>query len=604
MHLIRRSWLMSQPQCTKMRDRKQAIPLGDAGKELSVGGDVLVKWKSNQKTHFDEAASIFINEADNSVWLRAECLKYIVEKQSGDQSILVFVCDHSGGEIAITIAVVEEVLLGADEKADDTARFENYDIPPTSMTTIETEAIVRKIVLRLNKNDPDLISDNASRFLAAPHVVVPLFTHVMHLTSEENIKFPIRVKKLADQLRVLLTEEPKSRIHIRRIEKSHEKTWAKHKCKRIAFIDGGAARISGLPGAEPIALRVGAYIVEPGNRNIETRESWKMWPFIVADMIEPRDIEHDINEGEVPDQKRLAEAARYIAEGLSTLRVLTTEQNLELALLHGPLINQFVTYSEGTPYFLPCLAEDFLANYGITESAVAAAIGRIERVPRIRGRRVWNQFMAVYAVVINRLIESDIPAVGVVERTGGRWLALDILRHFSAESIITDSYRKTVEGILDEYDITDDFLFGCILREGEYISPPARVTKNPINRAWERWRDVVKEYKQPRATILKTEETTFPFRIEMNNKAAENEAEIIDLIYHTSRLLPRYAFPVGLDIVDKYAKIPDWLTKGVSANLSAAVLSKALATGDKNLVAQLRKFLMHTPRDFFFRPKA
>jgi hypothetical protein len=89
----------------------------------------------------------------------------------------------------------------------------------------------------------------------------------------------------------------------------------------------------------------------------------------------------------------------------------------------------------------------------------------------------------------------------------------------------------------------------------------------------------------------------------MNNVAAKEFGTLVDLMYHTAKLLPRYAFPVGLDIADKYAKIPDWIAKGISAELSGVILRRALRTGDPHLVAQVRQLLARGSRDFFFRPE-
>ena len=32
-------------------------------------------------------------------------------------------------------------------------------------------------------------------------------------------------------------------------------------------------------------------------------------------------------------------------------------------------------------------------------------------------------------------------------------------------------------------------------------------------------------------------------------------------VYLYSRLLPNYGFPVGLDIADKFAHVPNWMTR-------------------------------------------
>jgi len=113
----------------------------------------------------------------------------------------------------------------------------------------------------------------------------------------------------------------------------------------------------------------------------------------------------------------------------------------------------------------------------------------------------------------------------------------------------------------------------------------------------------VRQYPAPHATVIKTSASTFPYRVEMNPAGLSNSDRLLRLLYHTSRLLPRYAFPVGLDIVDKYAKVRDWLSRGVSGRISAEVLRRALNTGDPKIVAQIRQFLARGPRDFFYRPQ-
>jgi hypothetical protein len=39
---------------------------------------------------------------------------------------------------------------------------------------------------------------------------------------------------------------------------------------------------------------------------------------------------------------------------------------------------------------------------------------------------------------------------------------------------------------------------------------------------------------------------------------------IMQHVYLYARLLPGYGFPIGLDIADKYAHIPAWLTEAYS----------------------------------------
>lgn len=81
----------------------------------------------------------------------------------------------------------------------------------------------------------------------------------------------------------------------------------------------------------------------------------------------------------------------------------------------------------------------------------------------------------------------------------------------------------------------------------------------------------------------------------------------LDLILHTSRLLPSYGFPVGLDIVDKFAKVPARMSRGVKGQGSRcrrsvdnddyrAVLGQLCRTGARSvdqclLAANLRLHL-------------
>jgi hypothetical protein len=211
--------------------------------------------------------------------------------------------------------------------------------------------------------------------------------------------------------------------------------------------------------------------------------------------------------------------------------------------------------------------------------------------------------MAVYAYIMLALQRHSVPVIGVVERVAGRSVTTAVLNALREDRAIDDSYVKRVGAILDRYDIKDDFLFGCVLQAGEYLSP-IRVDKNLVRRARDRWQPVVRQYPQPLATMLKCEDTRFPFRVECNEVAGQQHADVVRLLYHTARLLPNYAFPVGLDIADKFAKIPDWISRGISAEVSAVILRRAVKTGDPRVVAQVRQLLARTPRDFFFRPSS
>jgi len=78
----------------------------------------------------------------------------------------------------------------------------------------------------------------------------------------------------------------------------------------------------------------------------------------------------------------------------------------------------------------------------------------------------------------------------------------------------------------------------------------------------------------------------------------------IEMIMHTSRLLPRYGFPVGLDIADKFAKVPAWMSKGIQNQHAVILLKHALKTGNQKTIEYAKKMLVARGRDWLFRPKA
>jgi hypothetical protein len=403
----------------------------------------------------------------------------------------------------------------------------------------------------------------------------------------------VTLKVLADQLRALLIQRT-APPRIGSIQKSHLELWAEVQGQRFAFLDGGAARITALPGMSPSALRVGIYSVRPGIEPNAGREVFRMRPYIVGDL-----LDSERRPEQRGDLRRLQEAARFVLEPLTGLLHLRDFPDTRALISHGPLVNKFSEYDEGPPSFVPFLKPAFLTRMGIERDRV---VDEVPAIPAdVKGEPKWNQFTAIYTYVMRAIEESTTPIAGIVERPVGRPVSLGVLRELEEAGAINAAVRKRFETLFEEFDITDDFLFGCILREGEYVTP-VTVHKNLAHKARPAWQAVVKLIPNPKAMLMKSEETNFPFRIEMNPAAAREQDFIAKFLYHTARLLPRYAFPVGLDIADKYAKIPDWLSRGVSAELASMALRKAMETGDSRLVATLRVFLARGPRDFFYRP--
>lgn len=584
-----REWLQSEAVLKQVR--RGRVPLGLAPGTLNDKASLFVRYRSSGGEVETDAGSPEAVQHGNDLLISSETLLKAVSDGSGDYLVAYFEGSKTFARCLLQWWSKEDF---DDLDAKLTLRLDTYDLPPASVAVVDYSNIVGAVRTRIVTSDPDLFNVQAAQFLDGPHVLERLLDHLMELRAIEAPNFITVTKGLSDQFRSLLQDE-KSPIRIRQVTHSHLHLWASMQGQPTAFIDGGVARLNGYPGIEQFAMRVGIYRVVPGETDPTTREQWSMFSRVLADVVDT----NQASDGP-PDRKRLQEALRYTLEALVLMRCLEGSDPPAFAFSHGPLVNQFVTYDEGEPYWMPDLLPEFLAEFGLTQPVITSSVKDIPHDPA--GRIMWNQFMAVYAVIIRTILASSTPAVGVVERGVGRPLTLAVLDTIKDRHLVDEKFAKRFQSLLTHYGITDDLLFGCVLKQGEYITP-VTVKKNPVNRARDRWQPVVKQFGNPRATLLKPQDGTFPLRLEMNSAAADRSEEVISLAYHTARLLPRYAFPVGLDIVDKFAKVPDWMTKAVSTAGAAALLRRAVEEADDPaFISAVRRELAGQPRDFFFRP--
>ena len=107
------------------------------------------------------------------------------------------------------------------------------------------------------------------------------------------------------------------------------------------------------------------------------------------------------------------------------------------------------------------------------------------------------------------------------------------------------------------------------------------------------------------ACYVHISETTEPIRVEVFNASGNDQIEQCACrAYRYARLLPGYGFPVGLDIVDKYAHVPDWMTRAY-AKLIRLHLGMSLQKGeinDKEMRRILVQAIYMTNRDWLYRP--
>ena len=585
-------WIQDDLQLNKRLVEKNQLCVG--APNLNIEGPVHTVMKNAQDSVVSDPEAKLVYYREHT-FIQTRLLKAENKRQFKKNEFILVTIEHAANTARCSIDFINCSALEELRARDPSLRFEAFDLPPVAATELDQSDALAAIRQYARATNPDLYGKHADEFLEAGHIIGPLFAHLMSLSTDSAISFPLTLKTLSDQIRNLLRDPESKTVRIQRIDKDHMSLWADAQGKKISFLDGGMASLPGIPGIDPIAMRVGIYSVIPGENNPHNREKWTLNNYIIGDMLEDQ-LPPGAPSGVFTERKRLQEAARYYVELFDALNHASDNQP-DVVFLHGPLINQFTMYDEGEPNYIPCLSKEFLKKHRITREIVAEEISDVPP-------GLWNQFMSIYGYTARKVFFHSTPVFGITERTTGKWMINAVLDALVSDNVVPSAYKNDVMRILKKYSISDDFLFGVILREGEYLSPQ-RVQKNIVRRARERWQAVVSQYPPTATTIIKTSEEKFPFRVEANQAGESQDFKFfMRLIYHTARLLPKYAFPVGLDIADKYAKIPMWLSRGVSAKASALVLQKALRTGDKNTIMQVRQYLAHAPRDFFYRPKS
>lgn len=422
----------------------------------------------------------------------------------------------------------------------------------------------------------EIAKQQVKKAFSSRHVLADIMATVVSLSSRTQVEYINILERIVERFRYLL------RGQILSLDLNHKYEWDTVKGKKIGFIDGGVASISSL-GSEPIAIRVGEYTVRPGIIGDE-RETFNFKAQLVDELYDNEDSIFDEFSDNLP---KLLDMARIYTEAGSVYKSLKEENKCDLLFLHGPLVNPAAPYAD-----FPGFTQKALDMFGLSSRDIKDGV----EIPR----NMESHFIAVYRYLLQLIFNSETPVCGIVERSSGsRIMSQTLLNQLASRGFASEA--EDIANAMKENRISDSILFSCLLKEGEYIRP-IKIDKNEIGKSPDKWKDVINKYPKPLTTYLKASETSYPFRIEMN-KDNEETNKLLSFIYHMARLLPRYAFPVGLDIVDKFAKVPAWMSKQISKEQSAQILNKALASGRSDIVDLVRLYLSGNSRDWLFRPK-
>lgn len=412
----------------------------------------------------------------------------------------------------------------------------------------------------------------------------------------------------------------------------------------VTFIDGGVGQAQ-ISSRVPILLRVGSYSVRTGERRLAEREQFGYYPIILGDL-----------EGGSKARKDFIDIVRITAELLGGLSALERTPDLRVLMFHGPLVYMMGAYAGHTP-FTEHDIDLFLYQYAVDPSVGRAMKDEFLQQAKVHlypcmtpessdlwaSRRVFEP-LAWIAYLYRRLIREarrrrPVPIIaGVVERGDltdfSRSVALarvfEELRTDGKEGYFKDLFGRSdlnsAKAVVERLGYTDTLLLGMVLRPGQF-SEPWHVDKYSGLRSGQA--QLVDEARPDRVdwTCLKPQtatgrafgfpmvsgsyvhvsDTTEPIRVEVFPALGNQQiAEAVRRTFLYARLLPGYGFPVGLDIADKHAHVPSWLTDAYS-KLIRYHLSVSLQRGeitDVEMQRILTQAIYMNPRDWLFRPDA
>lgn len=416
--------------------------------------------------------------------------------------------------------------------------------------------------------------------------------------------------------------------------------WCDLRDEVVTFIDGGVGEVR-LGGRVPLLLRVGSYRVKTGERQLRERENFAYYPVILGDL-----------QGGTRSRKDFIDIVRITAELLGGLSAMERNPDLRVLMFHGPLLYHVGRYTTGGPAHTPWTESDldrFLHQYAsdahrsqalkdefLEEARVDIYPAMTDRADEWTRRRLFEplSFMAfLYRRIFSLAKRRNPPVIvtGVVERGGtnefSRILLEDVFRRLRKNhntGYFNDIFGRTdlsnPSSLLEALGYTDGLLLAMLmdpgqmtmtwamekthaLRDGQIVLPgesyEAPVRFSPLRP------ESGFGFPQVNGCYVHVSDTTEPIRIETFADLEGNQAvEAACRAYRYARLLPGYGFPVGLDVVDKYAHVPRWMTDAYG-KLIRLHLGTSLQSGEIN-DKQMRDILLQaiymTHRDWLFRP--
>ena len=362
--------------------------------------------------------------------------------------------------------------------------------------------------------------------------------------------------------------------------------WPKAKNKTVAFVDGGLAR-NNLFNSSPLAIRAGSYVV---NKKLK-EEAFDTNLKFVLNLFDKQNELFDFIEDESFESLMLTkkkDAARIITEAVQLVNHILTKRKIDLCFLHGPIqavLTPFV--QEGFPPFTNLAIQSIIPSYKKKNMSIDD-----------------RHFINVYYECIKLIKNAPYPIYGVLETAISSAYTRNLLYAFKTKGLISQKdYDETIN-VIKEYRITDNNIFEVILKKNQALKP-LEIQKQfygskIIQKS--RWDEKIIEYPNVFVGFIKVNDFQSPIRIESYNYP-KNLINDYSYILAVSKLLPSYSYPVGLHVVDRFVKIPQWMKKASKNYWSIHALKNVMNNQKVGPNSLVLKYISNKNRTWANRPK-
>lgn len=385
----------------------------------------------------------------------------------------------------------------------------------------------------------------------------------------------------------------------------------------VCFIDGGVG-YGRILGEVPLIIRGGIFRIQEGEMDIQKRETFEFFPILVGDI-----------EGGERDSGDFPMVIRIIAELVALWHVLrsTDYKNVSHIILHGPLLYRLSAYSAHWIYKKDL---SYFVRFGRGVGDYLEEIWSIyddflchDPKPRqwIDAWRKGEKIRAIYLIgallkdIRQKAQEQRKTVLGIVEKATATEVirqlfdamlrdqeGKELLKPFIGEEV-PSQIAAQVDTIIRRSRYNDPLLLSVLLNEGEYIYPiEAKERYSGFVGEVEGFGEYLQKSIPIKYTYLKVFPESIPFRIEHFVEIEGPQATgLYAKLYSYARLLPSYAFPLGLDIVDKFVRIPKWMVKAYERYILLSMKGSGHNTTEEEIRSLLRFYILND-RVFQKRP--